>query len=805
MKNKSVKYFFKRNALWLAMLVACGAISPLQAQQNNAKVIEAEKAEAANTETANTETANTETANTETANTETIIDNPDSLEADTSENSQVLDNIDDLESDPDLTVDDLETMPIAQDDASISNCKTDDDNTHNEGCDNIGDQAIPQKNTDDKHVSVSSDNLDDSVKCSDGKVCIEASTGLPLQILPRSFTNMYKEQSAQKDGIIMANVTAFRPLYVFSRNGVDFSDPANPTGWYQVGLNDKQPKGWMQAKDVMEWKQALVVAYTHPGDEIEGRKPVLMFKGLKALHDIIEADDMVAEADKLYQQIEDKVVPDAIVSKEPKRYVNINEQLYLLPILDWKTEEVEGQDVRLLQIAAAVPNARGADTIDNAEYVENANAGRSDTQGADIGNMKVDMVYVIDTTRSMQPFIDATREMVEKIAEHVSSNYKGDVKFGVVGFRDDNKATPKIEYAAKNFTPELVDASVLADLLSSDVKATKTGSRDYAEDVFAGVNEAIKSGWREGALRFVVLIGDASSHPMGHEKNTSGKDDEALVKDLAINDIRLMSVHLANPKAQKDHELAKQQFAKLAIIPGKDNAALFEVDTSKSDAFDEVAKEIGDQFIGQYDSYRGDADDNKPAPEAETKSEGNDIITDVWQSALIDYIGRSAKPPKDITAWVADKDLTNLDDQSLQVRVLITKEQLSNLTESLDRILRALRESSLSQSQFFDALQSISGQTLKRPEDIGKAQKLADTGLLPSFINSLPYKSDILSLTNDEFASMTTEQRASLEQNLQAKLIQYLEINENTGVWHKLNKDDPESIVVHPLLIDYLP
>jgi hypothetical protein len=99
----------------------------------------------------------------------------------------------------------------------------------------------------------------------------------------------------------------------------------------------------------------------------------------------------------------------------------------------------------------------------------------------------------------------------------------------------------------------------------------------------------------------------------------------------------------------------------------------------------------------------------------------------------------------------------------------------------------------VTQMQFFDALQAVSGQTLKRPEDIGGSMKLAESGLLPAFVRSLPYKSDVLALDNERCASMTAEQRSALEWNLIGKLQQYRAINEQVDAWTALNEGDPES------------
>ena len=144
-------------------------------------------------------------------------------------------------------------------------------------------------------------------------------------------------------------------------------------------------------------------------------------------------------------------------------------------------------------------------------------------------------------------------------------------------------------------------------------------------------------------------------------------------------------------------------------------------------------------------------------------------------------------------------------DRALDVRVLVTREQLSSLAQSLDQVVQALMRAQVTQGQFFEALQSVSGQAMKRPDDIGGAATLAESGLLPAFIQSLPYKSDILSLTDDMFASMTAEQRSQLEWSVLAKLDQYRTINEQVDAWFRLNDTDPDQDMVYPLHLDYLP
>ncbi|PTN32757.1 VWA domain-containing protein [Desulfonatronum sp. SC1] len=649
------------------------------------------------------------------------------------------------------------------------------------------------------------------VSCPGNGVCLENETQLPLRVLPRPFAHIYSQTKADSAAIASANVPAFHPLYVFARQNVDLSNPAEPKGWYQVGPTKDAPSGWMQAQDVMEWRQALVVSYTHPGGLLEGRNPVLMFRDLSTLQGLIDSFDRADQAREFYKKIATGDTPDEIVSMEPKRFVDITQQFYILPILQFEQTQIMGDDVRLLQLAAAVPGARGADTLADTEYREQAQTERGETAGASIEDLKVDIVFTIDTTRSMQPFIDMTKEAVTKMVSTFTEDSAERFRFGLVGFRDCTKTIPLIEYISRNFTPQLVDGGELIRLLDTEFVATEVGSLDYAEEVFAGVDTAIRSNWREGALRFMILIGDASSHPKGHPQNTLGKDEVDLRREADDAQVHILSIHLQDPRAVEDHPIAIPQFMKLSQVRGSEQSAFTEVSAFEEAEYqklvDSIVGSINDNLsavIGQAGGTQ--AAQEPPAPAvSDVEQQGREAVAKVWEAALVEYIGKSANPPKDIVAWVVDRDLVYTTDRSLEVRVLVTRDQLSSLAQALDSVVQALMRAEVTQVQFFESLQNVAGQTMKRPEDIGQAATLADTGLLPAFISSLPYRSDILSLTDEMFASMTAEQRAQLEWNILAKLEQYRTINEQVDAWFRLNETDADTDMIYPLHLDYLP
>lgn len=637
--------------------------------------------------------------------------------------------------------------------------------------------------------------VDDGIVCQPGSVCLEEATQLPLRILPRPFASMYREAAAAEDSVLQANMPAFKPLYVFARQGLDLSLPSDPRGWYQVGRSKAEPEGWMQARDVLEWRQALLVSYTHPGNELEGRSPVLMFSDRAALEAVVDDMDMAGKAKGLYESINGGNVPNSVVSMEPQRFVDITRKFYVLPILQWSQTRIDGDDARLLQLAAAVPGSRGADTLSSPDYLEQAQVGRS--AGGAMPGVLTDVVFVIDTTRSMQPFIDMTREAVAGMTRKFSAETADRFRFGLVVYRDSLEVAPQLDYVTRNLTPELVSGEKLVELLETEGGATAVGSVDYAEEAFAGVDVALRSRWRDGALRFVILIGDASSHPKGHPQNTTGKDETDLRREYDDAQVHLFAIHLQDPRAAEDHPRALAQFSHLARVRGTaETSAIREVNANDEAQY----RELVEHLTGRINSLQGETMGGSAAESAPLEE-----FDKLWEAALIEYVGKEATPPKDIVAWTLDRDLINPADRSLEVRVLVTREQLSSLSQSLDQVVQALMRAQVTQGQFFEALQSVSGQAMKRPDEIGGAATLAQSGLLPAFIQSLPYKSDILSLTDDMFASMTAEQRSQLEWSVLAKLDQYRTINEQVDAWFRLNDTDPDQDLVYPLHIDYLP
>jgi hypothetical protein len=667
------------------------------------------------------------------------------------------------------------------------------------------------------------------VTCKDGKVCRVSETELPLRVLPRPRANLYTSKSDALEAIAKENMKAFSPLYVFAREDLDFSDPGNPKGWYQVGGTDKVATGWMKAADVMEWRQALVVAYTHPGTGEDARKPVLMFDSLKALQDIVQSDDREANANTIYKAVASGTVPENVISIEPGRFTDIEDNFYILPVLDFESVDLFDDETRLLRLAAAIPNERSSEgdktTLDDESY--QATIKENTTVSADEAqNATADIVFVMDLTGSMGPYIGKVKEAIAKIASTVTSNpaLKKKVRFGIVGYRDDTKRMAKLEFVTKNYTPELLSDTDFVKLVNDQVKNASTTSDDYAEEVYAGVLTGIEDiSWRSG-LRFMILVGDASAHEPGHKQSTTGLGATELRQLADDKNISIFAIHLKNEKFAADHPIAEDQFSALATNPGTSDPAYFPIDSKDHEQFMQqaagiagilgtVIKELsGGQTISADTLASSDAASNtgelKKILNSNTVNqsvvESAAIIKKVAAASLVNYLG--GKSVRDITFWAMDRDLIDPEKQSLDVRILTSKADLNNLIETLSRIIEALRTAEFAELQFFEALQSVMAQVTKGQDiDFDKAKNLSSTKLMPKWIASLPYKSTILDMNNETYEAMQPDERVALEKNLSAKLQLYVEINENVDAWKALDPRAEETDKVYPLPLEALP
>ena len=669
---------------------------------------------------------------------------------------------------------------------------------------------------------------------------------LPLRVLTRAMSNLYQGPD-ENSGIVQGNLPTFFPYYVYSRPGGE--DRALEKGWYEVGSDNRGTiVGWMKTGDVFEWKQTMCLTYTHP----ENRQPVLMFDSEEVLANIIgqEASARTSAVGELYKTIDSGTIPKdfSVVSIEPKMYVDFSKQFYLLPILDYKTINVDGREGRMLELAAVSGTADNArektDIRENNDYVKIA--GQTSAEGAaSVGKeLHFDIVWAVDTTRSMGPYIDATRDVVVDVSKKLAGNEELSkrLRFGVWGYRDPVEDIPGIEYTTKNYTPALQSVQDFSATMAT-VQETKVDSVDFPEELFSGLSDAIeKTAWTPGAMRIIVLVGDAPGHELGHKWNLSGLDETTARALATRSNITLLTIQIRPQGAVKFQKIAEKQFKVLALGPGMDVPAYYSIDGKDMASFSNVTgtivaslqhivdaaqkgnlaetvaqnKNLATEPSGEMAALADNGEENAPqddirqpaaTAQQQATAEGNTGLNQALKAALVQWIGSEAgaKPPRDVVAWVADKDLTDTTKQSLEVRLLINKRQLDSLATLLTEVITAGRKGQISGDDFFTSLQAASAVASRDPDRLKNAKSIGQSGLVPDFLSGLPYHSRLMDMSNELWGGWSADEQDNFLNELDARIQTYKKLHDNPQGWVKLNEGADADDSVYPIPLDMLP
>ncbi|MDT8283508.1 MAG: VWA domain-containing protein, partial [Gammaproteobacteria bacterium] len=338
-------------------------------------------------------------------------------------------------------------------------------------------------------------------------------------------------------------VLPFTAFYVYARRTVV------GTEWLQLGTNRHGNRaGWLPLASTLEWNHGLTAAFRDPA----GNHRVLLFEDSESVRQLTRQQDPAAY-DRLYQAaVQDKLPADSpVIAIQPPGYIDIREDFYLVPIHHHEDIYLGSEKARLLQISS-VPLS--SEPVADEKSV----ASQAYTAG---------LVFVVDATLSMDPYIDRTREAVKTIYNTLGdADLLGNVNFGLVAFRDNVAAAPQLDYLTRTYVTLEQDRDGKGFLSRvKSLKAASTSSRDFKEDAYAGVKQAIESmNWRGHDARYVVLITDAGAREAGDPFSSTGLGAASL-KQLAIDKgVAIFVLHLLTPATMADHARDARQYQTLA-------------------------------------------------------------------------------------------------------------------------------------------------------------------------------------------------------------------------------------------------
>lgn len=602
---------------------------------------------------------------------------------------------------------------------------------------------------------------------------------------------------------------AFSRYYVYQRQQVTGKE------WIEVGTDTVGKKiGWLDSACTVEWKMQLSLAFTNPA----GRDLALFFKDRVSIEKIADSATPAQTYAPILENMKKTGRDPAVVAREPELFVDLKKNFYLLPIL--RAEEIKsdaGFDLRVLEVASVSKQDPNANPATSPQVVQNS-----------IKAFNAGVVFVLDSTLSMDPYIERTREAVRNVYNRMEKEQLGDkVKFGMVAYRSSIKAVPGLEYVSKMYVdPTKVKDG--ADFLAKmkDLKATKVSSAKFDEDPYAGVYDALFNiNWNEFGARYIVLVSDAGAIDSNDPLSSTGLNAERLREFAKEKGVAIYVLHLKTAAGAQNHASAKRQYDVLSFNAVANKSLYYPVEAGNLSTFGQTIDTMGAALVNQIKmastgevvaGSAASATGNPPPPPAAPAAAPNATAAQIARDAelmgramQLAYLGdvTNAKAPPFFRAWISDRDLVQQNLPTTEVRVLLTKAQLSDLSSVVQQIVDAANASLVSPGDMFERLRSVAATMGRDPNDLRQANatKLGEMGLLGEYLDGLPYRSDILSLDEEGWKSMSVSAQTQFMMRLNTKLRQYQIYNQDVGSWVSLAKDSPPSEHVYPVLLESLP
>jgi serine/threonine-protein kinase PpkA len=583
-------------------------------------------------------------------------------------------------------------------------------------------------------------------------------------------------------------IKPFTVFYVYQRASVG-GEP-----WLEVGLsNTEGAVGWIKGSKTSDWNQALTLVFS----ERTGRQPALFLKDLKSLQKVAGSPSPGEQAAQLASQFaaiqSRSISPPAqfpVLAVEPPEEAVSRKRFYLIPIFQ-ALELFEG--VKFLEVASVDP---GSGKLP--EDIE----------------LKTAIVFVIDTTISMKPYIDRTREAVRKIYDAIEKAGLSDkVAFGLVAFRNSTKKTPGVEYVVRVLS-DLRDGREREqfELALAQTQEAKISTHSFNEDAFVGLKTALeKLNWSPYLSRLAFLITDAGAI-RNDDPFSSTNMNEAEIADMAAAEgVKIFALHLKTPAGRKvnNHPYAETQFRTLTGHSDPMIGDLYVPIEAAQPAtgvrgFGKVVEGVASQMVELVRATS--MGERLTLPEVPTDRAGDVVQEAVRKAAILGYamqlefLGSRAgvQAPKVIKAWVADMDLARPDTPTFKVSVLLTKNQLSDLSQRLKVVLdQAQRTKRTGVKDFFQSILAAVAQMSRDPLQFSKKpdQNLGELGALAEFLDDLPYRSNIMRLTEEDWYRLSVGEQQTIVNNLKSKIRRYTQIHDDVANWITFGAEEPGDAV----------
>lgn len=429
---------------------------------------------------------------------------------------------------------------------------------------------------------------------------------------------------------------------------------------------EKDFLGWIRRGEVQSWETDLAFRFTLP----ENRPPAQVYRGKEEI---------------LTALTEGKTIAPDLASRElpyPK-----TASVKLLPsILAHEEKEIQGAVYDVFQIAYlhVIPKKRNPD------------------------QMGLDIVFVVDTTRSMNIYLPSIKEEITRFVDELGRASERPVRFGLLGYRDRVKEKEDMdrlrfidgsvsydEDGVYRFAPLTSQHDRFLDRLNL-IETTNVSSEDYAEALldalYAAIAEEKDMVWESNTIRIVFILSDASAHTSDHPiKNRHERTLESISSASTKNSVRIIPLkidgQLKDIEQIKDSQRATEQFTALAnaSAPWGEGSLVkirFEKEKGKwrSEGFTRLFnKSVNDILERESEWYKQNADSILAVPEVNKDKN--------WTIFLENVMPETSKSTPDLqpvaftTGWMVQP---RSGPQTLEVVRLVTLEDIESSIFALE-------------------------------------------------------------------------------------------------------------------------
>lgn len=553
-------------------------------------------------------------------------------------------------------------------------------------------------------------------------------------------------------------VPGFSVWHVYARQGE----------WLEVGREPTRADGWVRAAQTIPWRHTMVAAFTNPA----GRERAFFTASPEPLRAALLARNPAEEAARLRATAGQPGSP--VVALEPEAFVDISRNFYLLPILSAEVVERPGlPSARLLEVASAPAERRATPDLADPALLR-------DFRGA--------VVFVVDTTISMQPYIDRTREAIRRIVERLADTVvRETIRFGMVAYRGAPESRPGVDYITRIYARPDLSRPLEAILPAiADMRAATASTDDFNEDAIAGLRTALEAiDWSAFGFRAIVLITDAGALPAEDPKSQTRLGIPEIRALAESRGVALFAIHLLTPEGRQNHAFARRQYTDLTRF-GAAGALYFPVPEGATEAFGRTVDSLVEAMLRRIAEAVG-----RPvggvAPPSPAPAQIDRQVEIVATAMRLAHIGRAAEAtaPDILRSFTVDRDWRDPTLNALDVRLLLTRNQLSDLALTVQRVLDAGLAGRTDPAAFFAQLRAVFAATARDPSRLANLQRVGE--VMGEYLHGLPYRSAILDLTEADWLAMGAAAQRELINGLEAKLRLYREYAARTDLWVTLD------------------